>query len=679
MSNNAFIDFESGAFSGCKIKHPGALEQNGKSCVVLNKENPNIEIVLSDELKRDRFDGSEYKIKVTYFDGEMGYIAVYYTSINSKNQAAELIYFNNTGEWVTSEITLKDAFFESEEIDIRVSAKSTSYDSPYSLSDVLINKVEIECVPLANPIYPTYSIAESGNTFSWFKSQKLIDVALKNLSENTVSAEVSYKLFDYEGKEVFSENISVNLSADQEYKHTLDIGKIERCDLYTLKVYITGENINSVFTLCELAIIKTDEGGILNRDVYICSHFDVWKNDSITKRGVDMFKKANIGGARVELRWSLLETEKGKFDWENYCSKPVYEEVKNAGLDILALLVFGNVVYGAETNGHMPTSGEYLEGWLGYVRFLAELFGDDVSRYEIWNEPNMTAFNRSRATGAEYAKLVDKTTRLIHSINKKNKCGAFCMTYLGLKEDTAATRVPRHYFMEAIETGLCDDVDAIAIHPYGGIDSLEKREMKNILSFYYDNYFDKYKKHIEAWNTELGYSTYVFDSEDQKGYYNSRSSIYLKSRNMSEFNCFYNFAKKGEVKYDREDQFGMVHSARPNEKRFGTNLIPTRSFLILAGHNYCMAETENDGIFDSDDGNIRLTRFTSRKFGCKVLCVNCVEEEKELTLDLGCNTVNCFDSFGNCQALNSDNGCYKIKAEQGPKYLIGNITETKII
>lgn len=648
---------------------------NGINCALLDNDNRSVDIVLPKDYKNN-FQGKRYKVRITYFDSDKGHFSLYYTSVNGADTPSELSYLDGTNRFVTKDFVLKDADFsltQEGSADIKLSVFASSCKTPVSPNPVYVSNIEIEEIGCC-PIFPTYNINKPGNTFSWFEDRKIISISLKNVSKNDINCKAQYKLYDFGGKEVFCENITANIKAGEIYSTNLDIGSIGHCDVYTLKVEISGYE----FTLCELAIIKTDKNGILNDDVYVCSHFDFWKNDDVTRDGVELLKLANIGGTRMDFRWRQLETEKGVLDWNNHPTKPAYDEVIKQGLKVFPILGYGNPFYtGEKTN--IPHTEEQLKGWYRYVEYMVNIFGENITRYEIWNEPNIVVFNRDMLGGDVYAKMAKGTTELLHKLNPKAQVGGFCMTYLGLVEDLETAIVPRVYFMQALDTGLCGELDAITIHPYNGRECVDAGIMKQKLDFYYDNFEKKHGKLPLAWNTELGHSLTEVPDEDTKGFYNSRAAIFLKSRERGDINCFYNFEKKGRVIYDREDQFGMVSPPRNIHKRFGTDMIPTRSFLILAGHNYCMAKTENDGIFDTDDGNIHLTRFISHKFGCKVLTVSCTDKAKNVTLNLGCKTINLYDSFGNCEELHSNDGKFTVCADVDVKYLIGHITETELI
>lgn len=670
--NTALLDITKNESVGFEeIQAPKTTEFSGKKCITLDADNPKLFLSLVSDMKEERFDGDNYNLTIEYYDDKKGYM-----NIICDNKTVDTVYFTGSNEFKSIAVNIKDLHYNNKcDYDFCLSASARSVGASISECPLLISKVSVERNRQANPVIPTYKIDQPGNTFCYYEDEKIINITLDNVSKNDIGATAKFVITDFDGTVAAEFTDTVSLKAGEVIEKELDIGFIKKCDLYTLKAEIA----DSEFTLCEFAIIKADEKGTLNRDVLLCSHFDFWMNNDRTNEGMELIKRANVGGVRLEFRWDRLEREKGVYDLEKDPTYYPYKVALSKNLEILALLDYGNILYDMPRHTYMPTTDEQIKGWLDYVNFIATTFKGKITKYEVWNEPNQTGFNLSREPGDVYAKLVNSTTRLLHEIDPKNRVSAFCLTYLGLQAENDRTRLPKVYFKEAVDTGLCGEVDAIAIHPYGGINSLEKREMKDITFWYRDEFEKKYGKKIPLWNTEMGYSASQVYPEDKVGSFNSRSSIYMKSRNACEFNCYYNFERKGTIKYDREDMFGMVWGAREEHIRFGRNFIPTRSFLILAGHNYCMAETENDGIFDSPDGNLRLTRFTSKKFGSKVLCVNTVKDTENAKLNLGCEKIEYYDFLGNNHTITSENGIFEITASENPIYLIGDITKTEIV
>ncbi len=673
--NFQFGDFKEVTFCGIDPK----FNLNNEPSVILDKETYRIRFKLNETDRSNTFNGTEYSLSITYFDGPQGFLRICYSSVFLPDAILETIYTKGTNEWKTQKFIIKDALFNSDCYDFEIMTSETDSERSFkSESPIAIKNVTL-VEGRTNPIFASASIKETGNTFEWHKKSKIINVKYSLFKKFPFSAVAEYKIIDYSGNTVLTLNEDLNFNNSTEIKTKLNLGKLKVCDTYKLFVTISGKGFKTNYELLDFAVIKTDKNGVLNREVLINAHFQWYGSKKVTKEGIDMLRKANIGGARLELGWNNFELEPNNFDWSKSSEKDFYDELKANNMDVLALLCRMPTHYEAVRSFTIPETEKQIEGYKKYIEFMLKEIGDYTRYYEIWNEPNMTTFNYRRAPGDVYMTMTKVAADLIHKANKDNKVCAFGMTYLGLKKTDISKRLPKEYYNECLDSGLCDCVDAIAIHPYGGIDSLEKRVMENIVGWYRDEFKAKYNKTLPMWNTELGYSASQLDSEDRKGFFNSRSCIYLKSRDLAAFNCFYNFEKKGTIEYDREFQFGMVSGVKHVKAHNGKLFIPTRSFLILAGHNYCMAKADNDGFFDADDGNVRLTRFISRKFNKKLLACNTVTADKEVTLSLTAKTLKLFDAFGNETKLKSKNGIYKLKLNEYPIYLVGDIGDVNVL
>ena len=673
--NFQFGGFNEVAFCGQDPKY----SFNDEPCVVLDKETFRIRFKLNETDRSNTFNGTEYSLSITYFDGPQGFLRICYSSIFLPDAILGTIYTKGTNEWKTQKFIIKDALFNADCYDFEIMTCETDWDASFkSDSPIAIKNITL-VEDKKNPIFASASIKETGNTFEWHKKSKIINVKYSLFKKLPFSAVAEYKIIDYSGNTVLTLNEDLNFNNSTEIKTKLNLGKLKVCDTYKLIVTITGKGFKTNYELLDFAVIKTDKDGVLNREVLINAHLQWYGSKRVTKEGIDMLRKANIGGARLEIDWDKVELEPGNFDWTKSSEKDFYDELKANNMDVLALLFRMPTHYEAVHSSTIPETEKQIEGYKKYIEYMLKEIGDYTRYYEIWNEPNMTTFNYRRAPGDVYMAITKIAADLIHKANKDNEVCAFGMTYLGLKKSDISKRLPKVYYTECLDSGLCGCVDAIAIHPYGGIDSLEKRVMENIVGWYRDEFKAKYNKTLPMWNTELGYSASQLDSEDRKGFYNSRSCIYLKSRDLATFNCFYNFEKKGTIDYDREFQFGMVSGIKHRKLHKGKLFIPTRSFLILAGHNYCMANADTLGIYDADDDNVRLTLFNSRKFNKNILACNTVIADKEVTLSLKAETLTCFDAFGNETKLKSKNGIYNLKLTEYPIYLLGDIEDVSAI
>ena len=141
----------------------------------------------------------------------------------------------------------------------------------------------------------------------------------------------------------------------------------------------------------------------------------------------ELLGKTGIKYARVQTGWSKCEKEKGVYTFEWLDS--VIENLCNQGVKTWLSVTYGNPIYMPDLPnptgvGCVPLyyGEEVLNAWKNFVTKIVERYKDRVTHYEIWNEPNAAQFwHPSEPDGAEYAKLVNVTADVIHSVQKDAK------------------------------------------------------------------------------------------------------------------------------------------------------------------------------------------------------------------------------------------------------------------
>ena len=58
-----------------------------------------------------------------------------------------------------------------------------------------------------------------------------------------------------------------------------------------------------------------------------------------------------------------------------------------------------------------------MDAWLDYVAQVVTRYKDKVDYWQVWNEPNIEAFNPSGATAAQYAELLKQSYGIIKNID----------------------------------------------------------------------------------------------------------------------------------------------------------------------------------------------------------------------------------------------------------------------
>jgi len=162
--------------------------------------------------------------------------------------------------------------------------------------------------------------------------------------------------------------------------------------------------------------------------------------------------------ARVQTGWGRCEPVKGQYDFA--WLDAAINRLLALGIQPWFNLGYGNRLYTPDAPdnfavGWIPLgTGEAEQGWLRFVRALAEHFRDRVKHWEIWNEPNHRNFWKpNEANPSEYVRFVRMTVPIIRQ----------CVPGAVILGPTVWGPA---YFKSCFELGLGDLVDKVSYHWY---------------------------------------------------------------------------------------------------------------------------------------------------------------------------------------------------------------------
>lgn len=671
-------------------KTPNVAVYGGETCWLLDRSQSNnkayINFTLSDSFKPSSFDGTEYDIEIDYFDTGTGYLRLYYLGPDGEDRYDHTIYTQNEQKWKTARFTLVDADFGGREknpfavggCDFYLSIRARSDRTVISGESMAVKRVKVTKKPMRHGVYAQAKIDQPGNTFKWFDESKIINTTLTNYFNRSVSTDVTYRVISESGYLGYEKTERVDFAPNEVKNIDLDIGALDRCDVYWFKVTIKRDDgIQSELTPTKLAIIKTDPDGILNHNVSFSTHFERVPQETM-EMGMELIKMSNAGGIREAFKWSEVLIN-GQLDYENSTVKPIVEAVKKHGLDYLCLLS-GTPTSIGEASNDIPTTPEQLAAWREYARFAAITLQDVTDCFEVWNEPCIASFNLHVDTvrGKEYTELIKAAYEEIKAVNPNAKIGGPSIT--GISITTIGSGLP--YFTECMDAGMWRYTDAVVLHPYTSLQPDISGMIENI-SYYKNEYKKVGIEDIDVWNSEVGYSVTRVGSEQRKGAYNCQTALVYKQLDLGEKINLYNFEKKGTIETDREDQFGHVMpglSDAWDTKLYGTYYLPTESFLMVAGMNYVMAESTAAGILNDDDDVRKVYQYKSDKFGCDIISLYTTNgSDQSIALNLGTDSVELYDSMGNQREIYSTDGIFTFDMGENPVYIVGDFTNPKIV
>ncbi len=213
-------------------------------------------------------------------------------------------------------------------------------------------------------------------------------------------------------------------------------------------------------------------------------------------------KELGITQVRLNVEWSAMEREKGKWDFRVMDRNIAM--AKKYGMKVLAVLSY-NTPWNASCpepagmeNKSMPAD---MNAWGNYVKVMAERYKDDITWWEIWNEENSWLIGpyqeHPEQRFSDYRELLRVAQTTLKKVNPKN-----LVVFGGIAREKDWWKIMDAYY----RAGAPAYCDVMAIHLYpGGVSALVPewypRFIDEILAIM-ARYGDAEKP---VWVTEAGY------------------------------------------------------------------------------------------------------------------------------------------------------------------------------
>ncbi len=167
---------------------------------------------------------------------------------------------------------------------------------------------------------------------------------------------------------------------------------------------------------------------------------------------------AGVQWSREQFNWDVIEPSDNDYSFGTYDN--VVAAYAEHNINVLGLLTYSS----SWASGN-PGSVDYesyppdLDAWADYVETVSERYADDITYWELWNEPNHSGFWNGDAN--DYIDLVETAITAIQAGNPNAK-----IVLGGLSGSD-------YEFLDEVLAGLNDpsDIDVIAVHPYRTVGS----------------------------------------------------------------------------------------------------------------------------------------------------------------------------------------------------------------
>ncbi len=164
----------------------------------------------------------------------------------------------------------------------------------------------------------------------------------------------------------------------------------------------------------------------------------------------DAFHQLGMDYDRMDVWWSLLEPERGRYEWD-YFDRAIQSYADN-GIELMVILGYGP----SWNDGAAPITDEDREAFGDYVYAMVNRYRHIVHEWEVWNEPNILPFWAPDPDVADYAALL----RIAYA--RAKEADPDCLVLGGGMAGADFA------FTEGIfEHGAGDSFDVLTYHNYG--------------------------------------------------------------------------------------------------------------------------------------------------------------------------------------------------------------------
>jgi hypothetical protein len=246
------------------------------------------------------------------------------------------------------------------------------------------------------------------------------------------------------------------------------------------------------------------------------------------KKRLDLIQSVGATNVRLMVPWLYIQTQDpagGPVDWNADLDwgklDMIIGEVARRGMGILGVLQWSPdwATDGATGTGH-PTN---VQDFADFAAAVARRYGDKISAYEVWNEPNASFF-WNPADPVEYTEMLKATYTSLKAVNQDiTVVGAVVGAGLTWGE---LTMNPVDFVKAMYDAGADGYFDAISFHPYNFTTKFSEGndvDWKELMPLFQveqirelmDQHIDPGEEQLKIWISEYGLPTSVVSASTQ--------------------------------------------------------------------------------------------------------------------------------------------------------------------
>lgn len=639
---------------------------------------------INDNFMFDLPEDTPVDITVEYFDKGNGHFNIHYDSHNPDKEwsglasndvykETEIVHLENTNEWKSHTFHIEDMRAANRIYggDLRLSVWSPTLRN--SKEDVLWGSIKITYGEYLNPLKAEVGLGNPGNLMNENDETEICINAKNKDPKDDISFTVKGDIYDsYDRLIQTVEPMTFNMEPLETNEYKVPINNPKKYDIYRF-VGTTEIDYKSKGTKLEeplnikFSVSHTFEPGTGNTEYGAC-HQIMSYGMGDPEDVASVYNKAGLTYLRDDLNKNVFERDGDNWIVKQSCIDG-WRTLKEQGVKVIGIL------FGGDESG-IPTNEEQLVKWEKWLTDTVTQCKDVIDVFEVWNEPNITAFNKGGATPEHYAETLKRSYTIIKRIAPES-------TVIGL--GTAAMdglNIDYEFTKRVFEAGAADSMDALSIHPYDWSGSFRDKLWIESAEKLHELMKEYGIEDKEVWITEFGFSTFeglrAFTRQEQyQNFALSRSMA--KSYGLYDKYIFYCFADRAR-RDNLEENWGIVDWYAASENPYAAK----ESFLGTTAFNYFI--NQNADVKDVvEEDSVYSFHYYNNDLKKDVLHLQSHNTEINMSggckknYKLGCSSIDVYDAFGNrINTVYSDNGEYSFVLTDEPIYVTGNFTEFEV-
>ena len=306
---------------------------------------------------------------------------------------------------------------------------------------------------------------------------------------------------------------------------------------------------------------------------------------------------------------------------------------------------------------HMPVTEPEKEDFRKYCIQVAKDTKDYAIAYEVWNEPNASAFNKDGATEAQYAELIKIASEAVRSVKPDAKIVA--MTTSGCDENWIKNTIDG---AAANGFNIADYIDVVSVHPYWWAEGPEKGQLDTIQKIRTlmnnNGLSDK-----EIWVTEVGWQKTI--GLDRQAYFTTNYLLLNDVRGAAEKTFLFRYV--AAMPSAGNEEFGFLND-NADDVPFSARPV----MAAVANYNRIMSGAKY--VSKITAGGVDVYRFKLSD-GSDAAVYYSENSNNAIEIDLGTESISYCDIYGNETTLGSSDGKYCLNKTDGVNYVVGNFTK----